>query len=271
MPFAASGIGMILVATLAVATWRRIARPPFGWLGVGAVLWAVAVALKLGFALLTNPLVFGFLKPRLSHPLLVAVGGLYVGAQSSFFEMGCTLGAVLIWRRLGRNARCAISVGIGTGAFEAILLGIAQAATVAALFAGLPGTEKIGDALRGQAATTPLLYLVPPVERVIAILAHASTRAVVLLGAAHRRPMMVLSGFLIFALLDGVAGAAHLSGKLGSISMWWVELAVLPCAIISVPILRWCWQRWPGADAEGSGGSVAARKLPHADPPLQTS
>lgn len=32
------------------------------------------------------------------------------------------------------------------------------------------------------------------------------------------------------------------------ISMWWIELAILPCALISIPIIRWCIGRWPEAE-----------------------
>jgi hypothetical protein len=28
-------------------------------------------------------------------------------------------------------------------------------------------------------------------------------------------------------------------------SIWWLELAVAPFAILSIPIVLWCWKRWP--------------------------
>ena len=65
-----------------------------------------------------------------------------------------------------------------------------------------------------------------------------------LLGVVNRKPMMVLSGFLIFTMLDGSGGAVLLSGKMGKISLWWIELAILPVALVSLPILRWCYLRW---------------------------
>jgi hypothetical protein len=51
-------------------------------------------------------------------------------------------------------------------------------------------------------------------------------------------------GALGGSILDGIATAAHLSGKLGSFSMWWIELAILPMALLSIPILRWCYAIW---------------------------
>lgn len=252
------GVGMMLVAALAAIYWCRVSHVQIRWLWVGAGLWTIAVVLKVVCSLLANAAVIGFMKENLSYFLLIVAGGLYVGIQSSVFEMGFTLLAILIWRQLGRDAKRAIAIGVGAGAFEAFLLGLSSTIAIVGAIAGVPGTEKIREEIAAVAAVTPLLWLVAPVERTFAVLCHASTRALILLGAVHRKPMMVFWGFLIFTLLDGVAGAVHVSGKLGSFSVWWIELAVLPFAVVSVPILRWCYVRWrdPGEYvAEPIGGA----------------
>jgi hypothetical protein len=238
------GLGMILVAAVAVIYWRRVSRVQWRWFWAGAGLWTIAVALKILCAILTNERVIGFVKEHLPFPLQVVVGGLFVGIQSSVFEMGFTLLAVLIWRSFGLSGRRAITVGVGAGAFEAFLLGLGSVASVVAFMAGAPGTEKIGEGLASAAASIPLFWLAAPIERVIAILCHASSRALILLGVAKQRSLLVLYGFLLFTFLDGVAGAAYVAGWVGSISVWWIELAVLPFGLISVPILRWCYTRW---------------------------
>jgi len=238
------GLGMILVATVAVIYWRRVSRVQWRWFWAGAGLWTIAVALKILCAILTNERVIGFAKEHLPYPLQVVMGGLFVGIQSSVFEMGFTLLAVLIWRSFGLSGRRAITVGVGAGAFEAFLLGLVSLTSVVAFMAGAPGTEKIGEGLASAAASMPLFWLAAPIERVIAILCHASSRALILLGVAKQRSLLVLYGFLLFTFLDGVAGAAHIGGWVGSISIWWIELAVLPFGLVSVPILRWCHTRW---------------------------
>src|SRR5262249_43032502 len=136
-----------------------------------------------------------------------------------------TLLAGLIWKELGRDARRAIAVGVGAGAFEALLLGIAATAGVVAWLAGAPGTEGGGGELQEAAATTPLFWLLGPVERVTAVICHALSRGLVLLGVRYGKGAMIAPGFLILTLLDGVAGAVVLSGLIGAISSWWSELA----------------------------------------------
>lgn len=241
---AVSGLGMMTIAVFAVVFWRRVSRVGMRWFWVGAGLWTVAVALKFTCAALTNEIVLNCLK-GLSHPLYVASGGLFIGVQSSAFEMGFTLLAVLIWHQLGRDAGRAIAIGLGAGAFEAFLLGLAALVGGLTLtFAQGPEVEEALKGLEQTASVTPHLWLIGTVERIIAILCHASSRAMILLGVTKKKPMLIFWGFLIFTLLDGIAGGVHVAGWIGKFSMWWVELTLLPFALVSIPILVWCYKRW---------------------------
>lgn len=237
-------VGMMLVAAAAVFYWRRVSGIRFRWFWIGAALWAVSVALKFGCSMLIDTAVIGFLKENLPYPIFVLTGGCYIGVQSSVFEMGLTLLAVLIWRQLGTDAGKAIGIGVGAGALEAFMLGILSLVAVCSALAGMDASGETRKGIEALAAKTPLFWLVAPVERIIAILCHAASRALILLGVVHRRYLMIVWGFLLFTLLDGVAGGVHVSLKLGEISMWWVELAFVPFALISVPILRGCYATW---------------------------
>lgn len=244
-----SAIGMMVVAAVAVVYWRRVSGLGWNWLWVGAGLWAVAVAVKIVIAILSNEAVIGFLKEQLPQPLFIVFGALYLGLESSLCEIGLTWLAVLKWRQLGHDADRAIGVGVGAGAFEAFLLGMAMLIGLVAMLAHVQGADAMRSALDQGAATTPLFWLVAPAERIIAVLCHASSRALVLLGAVHRKPLMIFWGFLLFTLLDGLAGAAHISGAMGKVSTWWIELALLPFALVSIPILKWCRARWAASDS----------------------
>jgi hypothetical protein len=259
------GLGMMLVGVLAFFYWHRRSGAKARWFWVGVGLWTLAVALKFASAILINPPIIGFLKRVLTYPGYVACGGLYAGIHSSIFEMGFTILAGMIWRQLGKDSARAIAVGVGAGAFEAFLLGLVAAAGVAAVLLGVPGTEEAAKLLDPQQSLTQVLWLVGPAERVIAVLVHASTRALILLGLTYHRPMMVFWGFWIFALLDSIAGAAQLSGRLGAFSLWWIELALLPFALISIPILQWCIAHFPPKAREPertTGGAGEAEVLP---------
>ena len=235
---------MILVAVAAVVYWRLKTTLPFRWFWVGAGLWIVAVAIKFAIAIPVNPPVFKFLGGIFPYPAFVLVGGFYGGLLSSLTEIGLTWLAVVIWRDFGRNADRAIGIGVGAGAFEAFLLGFGVVASVSVVLAGIQGTEPIRKQIDAGAASNLLFWLIGPVERVTAVLCHASSRALVILGTVHRRPWMIFSGFAIFTLLDGIVTAAHLAGIVGKYPLWWIELALAPAALISIPILRWCDRQW---------------------------
>ncbi len=258
-------VGMMIVAVVAAVYWQRVSRVQLRWFWAGAGLWMIAVVLKVICALLMNEPVLALMKENLSYPLLVVGGGLFVGIQSSVFEMGFTLAGVFSWRQLGRDANRAIGIGVGAGAFEALLLGLGGLMAIIVLMTGLPGTEKIREAIEAVAATTPFFWLLAPVERIMAILCHASCRALILLGVTKKKPMLIFWGFLIFALLDSVAGAAHVSEKIGVISMWWIELAILPLAVVSILILRWCYARWGEQGDDVRESTVSAQPDAPAD------
>ncbi len=247
--FGVPGLGMILVSVLAVIAWRRASGAEFRWFWAGAGLWTVAVALKVAFSLLANQAAVSFLKRALPRLLFLPATGLYLGTVSAAFEVGLTWLAGRRWRLLGRDPGRAVAVGVGAGAFEALILGSALVLTGLAAAVGEDSEENRGDLL-ARAAVTPLFWLEPPAGRLIALLGHVSSRALVLLGVAGRRPWMVLCGFAAFVLVDGTGGVLIVSQVFAGRSMWWIDAATLPFNLIATAVLVWCIRRHCG---QGSG------------------
>jgi uncharacterized membrane protein YhfC len=207
-----------------------------------------AVILKVIVSGITNPAMVSFVLDQFGAGLVPALGGILIGLQSSLFEVGLTLVAVMIWSQLGLNSNRAIAIGIGAGTFEALLIGLSQIASTSMALSGAPGTGAILQQLNPEVLPT-LFWLIAPVERTIAILSHASSRALVLLGQPRRRPWLVLAGFGIFAALDSIAAGAQLTGLPSRNALWLIEAALLPIGLASLVILRWCQQQWPRQEA----------------------
>ncbi|RLB61389.1 MAG: YhfC family intramembrane metalloprotease [Deltaproteobacteria bacterium] len=247
---------MIAVGVIAIILWRTKTSVAYRWFWVGAGLWTVAVVLKVPFSILVGKSVMALLTDNASSTVRVLWAGLYFGLQSALFEMGLTILAALVWRRLGSDSTRAIAIGLGSGAFEAILLGLIAVVGIAVYLAGVPGTEKVAEAIDAQAAMTPLFWLLPPTERLLTLVTHASSRALVLLGVAKGRYQLVLTGFLLFMALDGSV-VACLKALGSPISMWWLEIAPLVFALISLPVLFWCHTRWKRVEVSQPGSQVS--------------
>ncbi len=239
-----SGLLMMLVGLAAVIAARRRMGSGMRWFAFGGLLWLVGVALKFACAAALNrPLLLALAKalPRSGY---LAAGSLYVGALSGAFEIGVTLAAALIWRSLSREARRAVAVGVGAGSLEAILLGLGAAVGALLVLTGGPGSEEVRRELAGASAT-PAIWLLGSVERIMAILVHTASRTLVLLAAAARRWSLFWYGLLLLTAVDAIAGYIHISELIGTLNLWWAELALAPIAVLSLWALRACIQVWP--------------------------
>jgi uncharacterized membrane protein YhfC len=237
-----SGGLMMLVALAAVVWWQRRSKVQLRWFWAGAGIWTVGVALKFAFAVPLNPIFVG----TGGHPARIglAAGIIYCGLMTGIFEIGVTLAAALIWRRLAAEPNRAVAVGLGAGAFEALLVGLAASAGCLIAVAVGKG-DQVLQALAGPSVSTPLLWLVGPAERVIAIAAHTAARVLVLQAVAGRTWLGFWVGFTWLSIVDLLAGLALLTGMTKSSSLWWIELMILPFGILGIPLIRYALARWP--------------------------
>jgi uncharacterized membrane protein YhfC len=253
-----SGPLMMAVAVAFVIGWVSRSRTPLRWFWAGAGIWAVGVALKALVAVLLNRPILSCLEAQFPHPAYLGLGSVYIGVLTGVFEVGITLLAACIWRSLANNGPRAVAVGIGAGAFEALLLGMTGIAAVVVALSDLPSGETVRGALAVQIQVTPLPWLAGPVERIIAILCHTSSRTLVLLSVATRRQSLFWAGFLVLTAIDSIAGWVHISGSMGKINLWWIELALAPFAVASIPIIRWCLAKWPRIAAPAEVATLEA-------------
>jgi uncharacterized membrane protein YhfC len=244
LPLLISGLLMVAIGVASVALWRRLSQTRGGWFAIGAGLWFGSVVVKIFLAWLMNEPVLAFLEARLPRAAYLVAGGAYIGMLSAVCEIGAVIATAFFWRHLASGRDRAVAIGVGAGGLEAILVG---AATIMYAVVIMFGGSRFPE-LRAQllaSLDTKAAWLVGPVERVIALLCHVSSRLLVLMAFATGRRALAGWGFLLFALLDSIAGFAHISGLLdGSISAWWIELMFAPLAVASVFILRWSYPRY---------------------------
>jgi hypothetical protein len=123
---------------------------------------------------------------------------------------------------------------------------------VIGVLAGGENSASVRAQANSAAQLSAVFWLIPSIERVIAILVHAATRALVLLGSTHGRPWMIFWAFVIFGLGDALVTAFFLSGLGGEVSLWWLVLLYLPLGLASIPILKWCYANWGSSNASST-------------------
>ena len=221
------GIGMILVA-LAFVTYA-VRQKILGWryLGLGALLWILTVAVKIAFAIPVNPLVFQALGVPGNH--LFSPGNLtaylYIGALTGIFEAGLTW---LIlrkshWGKAGWTQ--ALVFGIGFGTIEALLLGLAGFGSA---LAGLLSPDILPVYTLASLANNATLGmgLAPIVERLSVILAHIFSCVLIFYAIASNETKWGWLAIIYKTLLDTPAGFAAFWGAGTIDKIWTLEIVI---------------------------------------------
>lgn len=207
---------------------------------VGAVIFIlfsqVLEKLLHYFVLIKNPQTAALLK----NPWLFMIyGGLAAGI---FEEVGRYVGFKFLLKGR-REWKDGIAYGIGHGGIEAILIG-GMASLQNIIYSNLINSGTFEKALSGKVPanilvsikntlvnTSPYLFGVTGVERMLAITFHIALSLIVLYGIKRRKNIYLLYAIIIHAIIDFPA-ALYQIGKVKSVLL--VEGGLLLAAIISL-------------------------------------
>jgi uncharacterized membrane protein YhfC len=245
--FLLSGAGMMAVGAAAVVYWklsRGVLWRLFLW---GALAWIVGVTAKIIVAVpLNKPLINAcreILPGYLAEPLL----WVYIGLLTGIFECGATLAFAYIRRIRSADYKDIVGFGLGFGAVEAFLVGLASFGTIL-LVVLIP--DKLPEAVVNQvtAGGNSLLVIPAPiVERVSAVLLHAFSCVLIVYAVRTKVWKWFWLAFFYKTAVDGIAGLMHLEGLLKDLSVsgaWLVELVFLPFGLVGLWGLFVFRKRW---------------------------
>jgi uncharacterized membrane protein YhfC len=201
---------LFFVGVVAVFLARKRWKSPWSIFVAGALLWAVSVAAKAGFAWFLNDPVY-----RLFHAALPTVPAnvafwCYMGLLTGLFECGIFLVVSKQIRKKSWDWKAATSLGVGFGAMEAIVLGV-SAAVAAAL-----NSEPVVNLDFASS-------LIGPMERVIALFVHIASVAMVIYAITQRRWNWFAVAFVFKSGVDAAAAFALMTGMMKT-HPWCVEL-----------------------------------------------
>jgi uncharacterized membrane protein YhfC len=239
-----SGLLITIICALFIAAWKMTCRSSLRWLYFGGIIWLIGVALKFLFAYFLNAPILAAIESLFHKTGYLIIGSLYIGSLTGIFEIGVTLVFALLVRSVYADACRTVGVGIGAGTGEALLIGFSQIGSFVIARSGFSGGEDILNGVVAVSLNTPALALVAPVERLLVILCHIASRTLVLYAVSRRKPVYFWTAFFLLTAIDMIAGYVHLAGLVNTISMWWIELTLIPFALVSILIVRRCVRNW---------------------------
>ncbi|HEC87913.1 MAG TPA: YhfC family intramembrane metalloprotease [Thermoplasmata archaeon] len=244
LSFLISGILVIAIVIFLLLRWKAISGSPLKWILIGGGVWAVGVTLKIIFAYIFNKPVLSGLAAVFGETGSVIPGSIYLGLLTGIFEIGATAAFAYFIKDMYKESRNGVSIGLGAGATEALLIGLSQIGNIMIVMSGVEIGRTVLYSVVHASLNTPFFFLLAPAERLLTILCHISSRALVLVSFAKKRYIYFWGGFFLLSAIDMVAGYAHLAGLVKNISLWWIEFAILPFALLSIPIIKWCIKNW---------------------------
>jgi uncharacterized membrane protein YhfC len=220
------GVGKIVIA-LAFIVFARQKGGSWRYLGLGALIWMVTVAVKFLVATPLNPLVYQMLYVP---DALFAPGSVlfyvYVGVLTGLTEV-LLAWLLLRYTRLGRVSWTnALAFGIGFGAFEALYQGIPSlVSNISALAA--PQSLPAATLSSLQLLNDPLFGLAPATDRFAATLVHVFGNVLLFYGVASSQARWLWVSFALKSLVDTVAAFAIFLGTPTLTVLWLLEVVLL--------------------------------------------
>ncbi len=245
---------MIVVPLLLAIALRRRFRAPWLLWTAGALSFFLSQVYHLPLNNLLGDLgLIGPIAPDAPGLLPTAV---VLGLSAGLCEGLMRLVAFWWLNRRGLVDRwpAAVMVGLGHGGLEAMILGAVTALSVGGLLA-LRGTDLAAlnlpaeqlAALQKQLAAlagSPLLALLPFVERLAALALHVAVSLLVWLAFRRRNALYAVAGILYHAALDGTIVYA---GQFIQ-NPWLVEGLVLLLAVPGLLLILWSYRRLGAAE-----------------------
>jgi uncharacterized membrane protein YhfC len=236
------GLGMIAVAS-GYVIYAGLRKLGWGYLGLGAVGWVVAVVLKFIWAIPINPRVFALAR-GIPQPIGVLLFELYVGVLTGVFEVGLVW-LVMRYTRLGRVPfNRALAFGIGFGAVEALVLGLSSLLTVATAMLA-PNTIPPAALQQVAVLNNVLFGLAPIVERFFTILIHIFANVLIFYAVVQRQTRWFWLAFVYKTLIDAAAAYGQLTGINTLGRLWGLEAVVVVWGVLGWLGTRWIQRRYP--------------------------
>ncbi len=232
-----AGIGMMAVAAIAVAYWKR--RSSWKWFSYGALVWIAAIAVKLAMDMtITQPVENGILD-LYGMAAVIAFASVYVGLRTGFFESGFTY--LFAKKRAKKNKakitfNDAVAFGIGFGALEAFLLGLMSFLNILAIYLYPALLDPLGavqkDMVISALSQSTLVVIPAIIERVAVVFIHAFAAVLAIASVNTKRAKYIWGSVAYKSVTDGIVPLLPFIAGSGLLSSFAMEVPFVVLAVI---------------------------------------
>ena len=206
-PFLILGpLGAIIVGILLITVWKIRSDVNIKYFLLGGLIWGIAIVPKIAMDYMVTLKLSSWAKSTYGITGMLIILGIYIGLRTGLFECGFTF---LVFSRTSlKNASLkeAIALGVGFGAFEAILIGLPslmQIVTITlnpSLLESLPPAQK--EIIESSLNSPTWIAMVPLIERTFTLFAHIFAALLVYISATQCKPSFLFAAILYKTTLD---------------------------------------------------------------------
>jgi uncharacterized membrane protein YhfC len=239
-----SPLGMILVGVIALFYWRRKTGVVWKYFGFGALIWAIAIGIKLlmDFTVTTPFYLFMY-----SYGAFVALIGLslYVGLRTGLLESGLSYLGVKYTRFKNMNLHQALAVGIGFGATEALVLGVQTLLNLIVLIQDPSLAATLSPAQQASLNAPTIIAFAAIIERAFVLLIHIFTSVLVVFSVTAKMVRYLIYSILFKTLVDGMLPVLTTYINTSTVAgIYEIEVPVAVLGIIAFFGTRWVMKRY---------------------------
>jgi uncharacterized membrane protein YhfC len=224
-------IGMILVGLVAIFWWKSKKKVGWKYFGFGALVWIIAISLKVAMDLTITPSIAAVLNSY-GTAVLIAGIGLYVGLRTGFFESGFSYIVIAKTRFRKMNLNQAMAFGIGFGSIEAIFLGLSGAINIVVFILNPSLVSSLPAATQASLDLPTITVLAPIIERIFTLLIHVFSSLLVVYAVVNGKIRYLWYSILFKSLVDGMIPAlTSLVNTATVVGLYEIEI---PIAILGI-------------------------------------
>jgi uncharacterized membrane protein YhfC len=246
-----SPVGMILVGLVALFYWRRKTGILWIYFGFGALIWVIAIAIKL---LMDFTVTTPFYLYLYSYGALTALIGLslYVGLRTGLLESGLSYLGVNHTNFRAMNLNQALAFGIGFGAIEAITLGLQTLLNLIVLILDPSLAALLPPAQQASLNAPTIVVFAAIVERAFVLLIHVFASVLVIYAVVSRMIRYLIYSILFKTLVDGMIPALTTYINTSAVAgIYEIEAPIAVLGVISLLGTWWVMKKFPDTRKTG--------------------